>query len=236
MADAGLPFSKTLAGWRAEYPAAAYIAPFLTVLLFIALFPKLHVSVFWEWPIRVILVSLVCYLAWPREISPMPQMWISSALVGIAVFFLWIAPDVLAPGYRGFVLFSNPVVGHAGSSLRPEALSSAWVLAWRTVRASTVVPAAEELFWRAFLMRWLINNDFQKVALGTYAPLAFWITALLFAAEHGPYWDVGLVAGIVYNFWMIRTRSVADCVLMHAVTNVLLSAYVIAYGQWQYWQ
>lgn len=85
-------------------------------------------------------------------------------------------------------------------------------------------------------MRWLIHNDFHRVPLGTYAPFAFWTTAVLFAAEHGSYWDVGLLTGIIYNFWMIRTKSVANCILMHAVTNAILSGYVIAAAQWQYWQ
>lgn len=191
---------------------------------------------FWEWPCRVAILSLICYLAWPREISFFPKMSIASVAIGIGVFFLWIAPDVLVPGYRNSVLFSNPIIGHVGSSLRPQALSSSWVLAWRSIRASTVVPIAEELFWRAFLMRWLIRNDFRSIPLGTYAPFAFWLTAILFAVEHGPYWDVGLLTGVIYNLWMIRTKSVADCILMHAVTNALLSAYVIASGQWQYWQ
>jgi CAAX prenyl protease-like protein len=152
------------------------------------------------------------------------------------VFCLWIAPELVDPHYRSFSLFSNAVMGHVGSSLRPEALRSGSVLFWRTVRAATVVPVAEELFWRAWLMRWLINHDFQRVPLGTYMPGAFWLTAFLFAAEHGPYWDVGLVTGILYNLWMIRSKSLGDCVLMHAVTNLLLSLYVIAYGQWRYWQ
>jgi uncharacterized protein len=99
-----------------------------------------------------------------------------------------------------------------------------------------IVPVVEELFWRAWLMRWLINTDFQQVKLGTYSPLAFWVTAVLFASEHGPYWDVGLLTGIIYNSWMIRTKSVGNCILMHAVTNGALSAYVIATAQWQYWQ
>jgi uncharacterized protein len=47
---------------------------------------------------------------------------------------------------------------------------------------------------------------------------------------------VGLVTGIIYNSWMIRSKSLGSCVLMHAVTNLLLSLYVIRYGQWQYWQ
>ena len=71
--------------------------------------------------------------------------------------------------------------------------------------------------------------------LGTYARSAFWIVALLFAAEHGPYWDVGLAAGILFNYWMIRTRSLGDLILSHAVANFALCAYVIAAGKWQYW-
>lgn len=84
-------------------------------------------------------------------------------------------------------------------------------------------------------MRWLIKGDFRSVALGTYAAAAFFVTALLFASEHGSYWDVGLAAGLIYNFWMVRTKSVADCIVMHAVTNGILCWYVIATGNWQYW-
>jgi CAAX prenyl protease-like protein len=133
------------------------------------------------------------------------------------------------------VLFSNSLFGAPHSSLPPAAQRSVWVLAWRTIRAATVVPIAEELFWRAWLMRWLIDNNFLSVRLGTYAPLAFFATALLFASEHGPYWDVGLVTGLLYNLWMVRTKSVADCILMHGVTNAVLSGYVLATGNWQYW-
>ena len=84
-------------------------------------------------------------------------------------------------------------------------------------------------------MRWIIDKDFTHVPLGTYTPMAFWAVAVLFASEHGPYWEVGLAAGVIYNWWMIRTRNLADCMLAHAVTNGLLSWYVLQTGQWQYW-
>jgi membrane protease YdiL (CAAX protease family) len=58
---------------------------------------------------------------------------------------------------------------------------------------------------------------------------------VLFAAEHGPYWDVGLVAGVIFNLWMMRTKSLGDLILAHAVTNACLAAYVIAAGKWEYW-
>jgi CAAX prenyl protease-like protein len=221
--------------WREQYPSLGYLAPFVALLLLIAL-PKPAAFVYWEWPVQVLLVAAVCFLTWPAELSLRPSRWMASIGVGVLVFCLWIAPEAINPHYRHSPLFSNAILGQVGSSLRPEALKSSWVLFWRTTRASTVVPIAEELFWRAWLMRWLINNDFQKVPLGFYAAFAFWITALLFAVEHGPYWDVGLITGVIYNSWMIRSKSLGDCILMHAVTNLLLSGYVIAYGQWQYWQ
>ena len=95
-------------------------------------------------------------------------------------------------------------------------------LVLRCLSSFVLVPILEELFWRGWMMRWLIDTNFLKVPLGKYVPSAFWIVAVLFASEHGPYWEVGLAAGIVYNWWIVRTRNLADCILAHAVTNAVL--------------
>jgi uncharacterized protein len=150
------------------------------------------------------------------------------------VFLIWVAPDQLF-GYRHFWLFDNAITGSASTSIPADMHSSIWFLALRTLGSVALVPILEELFWRGWLMRWLINPEFEKVPLGKYAPGAFWIVAILFASEHGPYWEVGLIAGVVYNWWMIRTKSLADCMLAHAVTNGVLAAYVMVGGHWQYW-
>ena len=84
-------------------------------------------------------------------------------------------------------------------------------------------------------MRYVINPDFAKVPLGSYSALAFWSTAALFATEHGSYWEVGFLAGAIYNYWMLRTRSLADCMIAHAVTNLCLAVYVVGFGHWAYW-
>ena len=160
---------------------------------------------------------------------------VATLAIGVAVFVVLISPDVLIKGYRHFWLFDNAVVGKAATSLTAPAITSWPVLILRMIRAVIIVPIVEELFWRAWMMRWLINNDFQKVPLGRYAPQAFWIVALLFASEHGSYWDVGLLAGIIYNWWMVRTKSLGDLILAHALTNFILGVYVIAYGKWEYW-
>lgn len=219
-----------------EHPSLGYVAPFALFLLFVAVGSQISLDSFWGAPLRVVILGIVCVMCWPRELPLATVRPLASSLVGAGVFLLWIAPDVLIPGYRDNILFSNPLMGQVHSAFQASSLHNPWQLGWRTLRAVAIVPIVEELFWRGWLMRWMISSNFRQVPLGTYSPVAFWVTALLFASEHGPYWDVGFLTGVIYNLWMIRTRSVADCILMHAVTNGLLSAYVIVTAQWQYWQ
>lgn len=161
--------------------------------------------------------------------------WVGTIALGVGVFVLWIGPDLLFPGYRSHWLLSNSLTGSVTPGLPEAARSDTLVLLLRGLRAALIVPIVEELFWRAWLMRWLIQADFVKVPMGTYAPGAFWIVAVLFAAEHGPYWDVGLATGILYNWWMVRTKSLGDLILAHGITNACLSVYVVAAGKWEYW-
>jgi CAAX prenyl protease-like protein len=185
--------------------------------------------------LRVVVMSAVLWFV-ARPVIDLRVRHVAATLgIGIAVFLVWIAPDLLIPGYRHFWLFDNALTGKAATSLSKSSTLNGPVLALRMFRAVVIVPIVEELFWRAWLMRWLIDNDFQKVPLGKYTAQSFWLVAVLFASEHGSYWDVGLAAGIIYNWWMVRTRSLGDLILAHAVTNFVLSAYVIAAGKWEYW-
>ena len=84
----------------------------------------------------------------------------------------------------------------------------------RTLRAALLVPILEELFWRGWLMRWLINPDFEKVKLGTYSLSAVLITAALFASEHGPFWEVGLITGLIWGLWMVTWLSMLTLLLL----------------------
>ena len=161
--------------------------------------------------------------------------WMGTIAMGIGVFVLWIGPDLLFPGYRGHWLFSNSITGSVAAGLPEGERGNVAVLLLRGLRASVIVPVVEELFWRAWLMRWLIDKDFWKIPLGAFVPQAFWIVAILFAAEHGSYWDVGFATGILYNLWMVRTKSLGDLILAHAITNACLSIYVVAAGKWEYW-
>jgi CAAX prenyl protease-like protein len=209
----------------------AYVAPFLVyVAMFIVpLRPEvLH-------PIRFVVVLAVILLVSRKYLSLRPAHPLGSIGIGIAVFLIWIGPDLLF-GYRHHWLFENSLMGKAASSLSPALQHDFFFLTIRVLSSMALVPILEELFWRGWLMRWLINSqDFLKVPLGTYQAAAFWIVAILFASEHGVYWEVGLAAGIIYNWWIIRTKNLADCILAHAITNGILAVYVLSSGQWQYW-
>jgi len=210
----------------------AYVGPFV---VFLAL-RWLPVPPVWLSPIRLVVVTATIILVGRRSRLPHPPHHIfGSILVGVAVLAIWIAPDTVWHGYRGFWLFHNSITGVAKSSLPVHLKSNVFFITTRVVESAVVIPIVEELFWRGWLMRWLIRPDFESVPLGTYTLLSFWATALLFASEHGPYWDVGLLAGVVYNWWMVRTRSLANCMIAHGVTNGLLAAYVLIFDQWQYW-
>lgn len=213
---------------------AGYIAPFAAFIAVMAVEHTLLPNSQVLYPVRfaIVLAAILIfsrpYLRWNFK-APL-----ASIAIGVAVCAIWVAPDRLFH-YRHFWLFENPITGAAASSIAPDLKASAWFLAFRIIGSMALVPIAEELFWRGWLMRWLIDTNFEKVPLGKYAPGAFWIVALLFASEHGPYWEVGLIAGIVYNWWLIRTRSLADCILAHGVTNGLLALWVLTTGEWQYW-
>lgn len=186
------------------------------------------------YPLRVVAVS-AALLLWSRSvISLRSSRFGASVLLGLAVFAIWVGPDLLWPGYRAHWLFQNSLTGSLASSIPEAARRNVVFLAWRFTGMALLVPVVEELFWRAWLMRYAIRIDFRSVALGAYNVRAFWICAVLFASEHGPYWDVGLLAGIAYNWWMVRTRSLGDCILAHVVTNAALFAYVLYSGRWEY--
>jgi CAAX prenyl protease-like protein len=218
-----------------RHPAVPYTAPFVYFLLCLAALPKLGLPLRAELALWLVSGFAVLFYFSRPILDFRCRAPLASAALGAAVFFVWIAPDHLAPGWREHWIFSNAIFGRPETSLPAAALGDPAVIALRVGRAVALVPIVEELFWRGWLLRWLEREDFLSVAPGSYSRRAFWICAALFALEHGPYWDVGFLAGIAYNAWMVRTKNLADLMLAHAVTNGCLAAYVLWSGRFEYW-
>jgi CAAX prenyl protease-like protein len=141
-------------------------------------------------------------------------------------------------GWVGLERLPYPKMGLGDrQAFDPAAIAGPGRLAFLAVRLFglvLLVPLFEELFWRSFLIRWIIDQDFTRVPLGTVTPVAAGITSALFAAAH-PEWLPALLTGLAWAWLLWRTKSLGACVVSHAVANLALGAYVLAtreYGLW----
>jgi CAAX prenyl protease-like protein len=146
-------------------------------------------------------------------------------LAGAAVAAIWIALEPFASG-GGSV---NPIA--AGLGALPPVAAAAW-LAFRLAGYVLLIPLAEELAFRGYLMRWLISSDFESVPLGKFTWLSLVGSSVAFGVLHQERWLAGSLAGLAYALVLCRSGSFSDCVLAHATTNGLLAIYVLATGQW----
>lgn len=222
---------------RALWP---YIAPFA---LFILLLPaadairKLGLTgSFWtaapeQWvyPLQTILCAGVLWFyrrEYPRDCTA--RGLLLGAAIGVLALGVWLSPQWLFH-----------VAPRVGAGFNPETAPAGWYAAavvMRFARLVVVVPLVEEIFWRGFLLRYLIREDFTAVPLGAYTALSFWAVAVGFTLEHStPDMPAAFVTGALFNLVAIRTRSLPACVMAHAVTNLLLGLYVMRTRQWGFW-
>jgi len=203
------------------------VAPFLAFMIFLTVegyFPDQHYVLY---PFKTLLV--VAVLAWYWKALPplWPRAPMLSIGVGVLGFALWIGLDPF------IVHYDQPLIGRNPFLLYPPA--EAWLLfGFRLAGIALVVPIMEELFWRAFLMRWLIKDDFTSVPLGTYEYRSFWITTALFAVVHGSEWSLAVVVGVLYGAWFVRTKSLGNIMLAHGVTNFFLALYCLFANDWHF--
>lgn len=220
------------------------ILPFVIYMSFVGVEELLHLltekgllsvssdQMLYLYPVKISLVILS--LVWFRksytelDISDLKKGSASllSIITGFVVFVLWINMD------WGFATFGDP------KGYDPMAIADSrarfFMISTRLIGAALVVPIMEEIFWRSFVVRYIINPDFQKVAIGIFTPAAFVISVVLFGLEHN-YFLAGMMAGAAYNLILYRSKSIAQCVLSHAVTNLALGIYVLYSGNWKFW-
>lgn len=216
--------------YQARHPAAAYTAPFVVYLLFLMVEQAGVASVFVLYPVKTLAVAAVLVWGWRcvRDDLRERRGVVFGALVGVAALGIWTAPELL-----GLMKTDFTVGGFNPTML--DAPRSTLAIISRIAGAVLVVPIMEELFWRGWMIRWLVKPDFRGVPAGTFSWESFGVTVVLFGMEHGALWHVGLITGALYNWILYRTRSLWACIIAHAVTNLLLAVYILATGKWGYW-
>ena len=68
----------------------------------------------------------------------------------------------------------------------------------------------------------------------TFSLVAIVISSVLFGLLHAQ-WIAGIAAGLVFALVRYRGDSIKDAVIAHASTNLLLTVYVFATGNWSLW-
>lgn len=189
---------------------------------------------YWVHPAQIVICGALLFRWWRLYEWRPPACVAFTVFMGILALVLWVSP--LAYLVEHFHPKSARVPGFDpaffGASGWPYYLN----VGCRFVRLVIIVPLVEEIFWRGFLLRWLIDSDFTKVPIGTYQPKSFWVVALLFMLEHTPPdWPAALLTGALFNIVAMRTRSLSSCVLVHAVTNFLLGVYILCTGKTGFW-
>jgi CAAX prenyl protease-like protein len=226
---------------------AARILPFVIYLSFLAIvqvIPSItatspsqnglagHIDL-WLYPIKTAAVLGLLIYFWPqyRELKDRvingPGEAILTIAVGLLVYAAWVRMDwSWAMQGDGTGQGYDPFLAGTGTGI---------VLAGiRIFGASIVVPIMEELFWRSFLIRYLISSKFESVPLGAFSLFSFLGTIVLFGLEHD-LWLAGMMAGAAYTGLLYYTKRLWPCILAHAVTNFALGIHVLVTGEWRWW-
>lgn len=97
-----------------------------------------------------------------------------------------------------------------------------------------LVPVIEEAFLRAFLMRFVMHDNWTEIPFGTVNRMAL-AAGILVPVLYHPEKLAALVWFSLVTWLMVRTKNFWNCVVAHSVTNLLLGIYVVTTGSWQLW-
>ena len=219
----------------------AYLAPLCVFLLFLMLAEvvrslgdgyahwALAAPQYWIFPLQTAVCAVVLWRFRSRYTFGPNQGFAFATVVGLFALIVWIAPQWLFGAAARSDGFNPEHFGASGPAYY-------WNLSLRLVRLVVIVPLVEEIFWRGFLLRYLVNENFRSVPFGTFTWLSFSITSAAFCFEHQfADWPAALLTGALFNIVAWRTRSLAACILTHAVTNLALAIYILWTRQWGFW-
>ena len=204
----------------------------------------------WVYPIQTMVCGALV-LWWWRHYTFVPWRGLGLAVAfGLAGIAVWIAPGIVLhvnrdhvmawPAWWNWLEWSDRYEGFDPTLLNDHPLGKAMSIAMRFVRMVVVVPLVEELFWRGFLMRYIVaeirQTEWQKVVFGTHHWISFVITTLAVTLIHNrPDWPAAFVWGALMYLLAVRTKSLGACLVMHAVGNLILGIYVLQTRQWGFW-
>lgn len=225
---------------RSKGGLLAYILPFVAFLVMTSVEQWEPIAkwypAFYSAKIAIVLALWWAFRRRYPAVSAQSAGWgVLAGVVGVGAWIVLadmrldaVLPEWLAAWFVGERAAYNPFEAIASSA-------GQWAfVVVRLVGLAVVVPLMEEVFWRGFLIRYVIDEDFERVPIGRMTAASFFLVTVLFAAVH-PEVLAALVWGAGVNLLLYFTRSLWACIVAHATTNLLLGLYVVATGTWHLW-
>jgi hypothetical protein len=183
------------------------------------------------YPLQTLACAAAIIYFWPAWKLRLPSLraWGWAVLLAILIFFIWVSPQMFfgaPPRTEGF----DPTVFEENPWLY-------WTnLIFRFLRLVVIVPIVEEVFWRGFLQRFLIEQDVDEVPLGRFTWFSFLGVAFFFGLAHLPddFW-VAVITGLLWNWLIVHTKSLSACIISHALINAALGIWILQTGQYGFW-
>ena len=100
---------------------------------------------------------------------------------------------------------------------------------------AVIVPLIEELFLRGWFVRWVEDPEWENLSLRGLSWKALMAASVYGVLTHPTEAIAAFVWFGLVSWLMNRTGSFWDCVVAHAVTNLLLGVYVLIFAQWHLW-
>ena len=236
-----------------QSPLLARVVPFAVFAALTALQGTLgESSRYWLYLTKTLVGAWLLWAVWPVVTELRWRLSWEAVVIGVGVFALWVGlegwypsldevidglarPVLLALGLED--MLSRPGSGALWNPL--AAFGNASGLAWtfvvvRLLGVTLVVPPLEEVFYRSFLYRYLRKADFESLPLAAFHLLAFLTTSAVFGLTHRE-WLAGILCGFAYQGLVCWKGRLGDAMTAHAITNLLLGAWVVAEGAWQFW-
>ncbi len=223
-------------------PAAlVWTAPFVLYLVLtqaISIAPETYYP--WLYTTCVVITgAITIYLiAKARPVKPHARI-LPGVVFGLVGIVLWIYLDRLGMEqylYRVFPAWLRP---EARVAFNPFGQINDPVARWlfiavRTAGLVLLVPIAEELFWRGWLIRWIISQEWYEVPVGKFTLSSFLLVTFLFTLAH-PEWLAAAAWCILINLLLYWKKDLWNCMVAHAVTNLCLAVYVMVFDVWSLW-
>jgi exosortase E/protease (VPEID-CTERM system) len=208
-----------------ENPTAVYLMPFLALALAGMVSRAASAGFETLYGLRLVAAGAALCYSWPRLRDVDWRFSWRGVLAGLFTFAVWIvaARMIVPPAVMPPALAAMPILPRA-----------AWITG-HILTSVGVVPVAEELAFRGYLLRRVRGPEFESISPRQAGGVALIISAVVFGLLHGALWLPGIVAGAVFGLLYMRTERLGEAVAAHATGNGLIAAAVLLGSQWQLW-